>query len=91
MPVPSPAAVGMALADVDTPALLIDLDAFERNLRRMAEFARSAGVGLRPHSKTHKSPIIAAKQVTLGAVGVCCQKVAEAEVSQGRCRTRRVG
>ena len=80
MPVPSPAAVGMALADVDTPALLIDLDAFERNLRRMAEFARSAGVGLRPHSKTHKSPIIAAKQVTLGAVGVCCQKVAEAEV-----------
>ncbi|HSR80642.1 MAG TPA: alanine racemase, partial [Hyphomicrobiaceae bacterium] len=80
MPLPSPAIVGMALAHVDTPALLIDLDAFERNLRRMAEFARTAGIGLRPHSKTHKSPIIAAKQVTLGAVGVCCQKVSEAEV-----------
>src|SRR5262245_50454207 len=63
MPLPSPAAVGMALTDVDTPALLIDLDAFERNLRRMADFARGAGVRLRPHSKTHKSPIIAARQV----------------------------
>ena len=45
-----------------------------------SRLARIAGVGLRPHSKTHKSPIIAAKQVTLGAVGVCCQKVSEAEV-----------
>jgi D-threonine aldolase len=80
MPLPSPAAVGMALTEVDTPALLVDLDAFERNLSRMADFARSAGVRLRPHSKTHKSPIIAAKQVALGAVGVCCQKVSEAEV-----------
>jgi 3-hydroxy-D-aspartate aldolase len=80
MPLPSPAAVGMALTEVDTPALLVDLDAFERNLSRMADFAPSAGVRLRPHSKTHKSPIIAAKQVALGAVGVCCQKVSEAEV-----------
>ncbi|HEY7084819.1 MAG TPA: DSD1 family PLP-dependent enzyme [Hyphomicrobiaceae bacterium] len=80
MPLPSPAAVGAALTEVDTPALLVDLDAFERNLSRMAEFARKAGVRLRPHSKTHKSPIIAAKQVALGAVGVCCQKVSEAEV-----------
>ena len=80
MPLLPPAAVGKALTDVDTPALLIDLDAFERNLRRMAEFATSAGVRLRPHSKTHKSPIIGAKQVALGAVGVCCQKVSEAEV-----------
>ena len=76
-----PAAVGMALNHVDTPALLIDLDAFERNLRRMADFVRSAGrVRLRPHCKTHKSPIIAARQLALGAVGVCCQKVSEAEV-----------
>ena len=59
MPVPPPAAVGAALAEVDTPALLIDLDAFERNLQRMASFVRTAGVRLRPHSKTHKSPIIA--------------------------------
>ena len=80
MPPPPPAAPGMALAEIDTPALLIDLDAFERNLQRMADFVRAAGVRLRPHSKTHKSPIIAAKQVALGAVGVCCQKVSEAEM-----------
>jgi D-serine deaminase-like pyridoxal phosphate-dependent protein len=70
----------MALADVDTPALVIDLDAFERNLKRMADFVRGAGVRLRGHSKTHKSPIIAGKQIALGAVGVCCQKVSEAEI-----------
>src|SRR5262245_8555821 len=80
MPIKPPAAAGTALADVDTPALVIDLDAFERNLRRMADFAGRAGVGLRAHAKTHKSPDIAARQVALGAVGVCCQKVSEAEV-----------
>ena len=80
MPIPQPASSGMPLAQVDTPALLIDLDAFERNLRRMADFAAKAGVRLRAHAKTHKSPVIAAKQVELGAVGVCCQKVSEAEV-----------
>jgi len=75
-----PAAVGTAFADIDTPALVIDLDAFERNLKRMADFAGRSGVRLRAHAKTHKSPIIAAKQMELGAVGVCCQKVSEAEV-----------
>src|SRR5437667_4779235 len=80
MPQPTPAALGMALAEIDTPALLIDLDAFERNLQRMADFVRAAGVRLRPHSKTHKSPVIAARQMEQGAVGVCCQKVSEAEV-----------
>ncbi|HWB47432.1 MAG TPA: DSD1 family PLP-dependent enzyme [Hyphomicrobiaceae bacterium] len=75
-----PAVAGMALAEVDTPALVIDLDAFERNLRRMADFAAKAGVRLRAHAKTHKSPDIAARQIALGAVGVCCQKVSEAEV-----------
>jgi D-serine deaminase-like pyridoxal phosphate-dependent protein len=70
----------MVLAEVDTPALVVDLDAFERNLRRMADFAGRAGVRLRAHAKTHKSPDIAARQVALGAVGVCCQKVSEAEV-----------
>lgn len=71
----------MALADVDTPALLIDLDAFERNLQRMATLvSRYPGVRLRPHAKSHKSPIIALKQMALGAVGACCQKVSEAEV-----------
>jgi D-threonine aldolase len=78
-PAPS-ATVGVSLGDVDTPALVVDLDAFERNLNRMAAFAKGAGVRLRPHAKTHKSPDIAARQVALGAIGVCCQKVSEAEV-----------
>ena len=80
MPLKPPAAVGMAFADVDTPALVVDLDAFERNLKRMADFVAGAGVKLRAHAKTHKSSIIAAKQMELGAVGVCCQKVSEAEI-----------
>jgi 3-hydroxy-D-aspartate aldolase len=75
MPMKPPASVGMSLAEVDTPALLIDLDAFEANLQRMADFARKAGVRLRPHAKTHKSTHVAKRQVALGAVGVCCQKV----------------
>ncbi len=79
MSVRPPADVGMPLDEVDTPALIIDLDAFESNLLRMAEAARSAGVRLRPHAKTHKCAIIALRQMALGAVGVCCQKVSEAE------------
>ncbi len=74
-----PAAPGMAYADIDTPALVIDLDAFERNLKRMADAVSKAGVRLRPHAKTHKSPVIGLKQMALGAVGLCCQKVSEAE------------
>ncbi len=70
----------MSMDDVDTPALIVDLDAFERNLEQMARLARRAGVRLRPHAKTHKSPIIGLKQMALGAVGLCCQKVSEAEV-----------
>ncbi len=77
---PPPGETGMALADVDTPALMIDLDAFERNLARMADTLKDRPVRLRAHSKTHKSPLIGAKQVALGAVGVCCQKVSEAEI-----------
>ena len=75
-----PAEIGAAFSAIDTPALVIDLDAFERNLDAMAAAARTLGVRLRPHAKTHKSPIIAAQQMARGAVGVCCQKVAEAEV-----------
>lgn len=80
MPLTPPAVAGAVLADVDTPALVVDLDAFERNLRRMADFAQSSRIRLRPHAKTHKSPQIALRQMALGAVGVCCQKVSEAEV-----------
>jgi D-serine deaminase-like pyridoxal phosphate-dependent protein len=74
-----PAAIGMSIDEVETPALIVDLDAFERNLRRMADAARAAGVRVRPHSKTHKSTVVALKQVALGAVGNCCQTVGEAE------------
>ena len=65
----------MRLQEVDTPALLIDLDAFERNLKRMADAVAGSRPKLRPHAKTHKSPVIALRQIALGAVGVCCQKV----------------
>src|SRR6185312_16766522 len=69
-----PAAVGMAVDDIYTPALIVDLDAFERNVRAMADFARRAGVRLRAHAKTHKSADIARIQISHGACGVCCQK-----------------
>jgi D-serine deaminase-like pyridoxal phosphate-dependent protein len=79
MTVRPPADVGMPLEEVDTPALIIELDAFEANLTRMAQAAKAAGVRLRPHAKTHKCALIALRQIALGAVGVCCQKVSEAE------------
>jgi D-serine deaminase-like pyridoxal phosphate-dependent protein len=75
-----PAQIGAPLSEIDTPALIIDLDAFERNLDTMAAAVGKLGVRLRPHAKTHKSPIIATKQIARGAVGMCCQKVAEAEI-----------
>ena len=71
---------GDPLGAVDTPALLLDLDAFERNLQRMAGALRGSNVRLRPHAKSHKCPEIALRQVALGAVGVCCQKASEAAV-----------
>jgi 3-hydroxy-D-aspartate aldolase len=74
-----PAAIGASIEQIDTPALVLDLDAFEQNLERMAAFARTAGVRLRPHAKTHKCPTIALLQIAAGAVGQCCQKVGEAE------------
>ena len=74
-----PAEIGMPLDEVDTPALIVDLDAFERNLRRLPERVAGTAVKMRPHAKTHKCPVIALKQMELGAVGVCCQKVGEAE------------
>jgi 3-hydroxy-D-aspartate aldolase len=72
--------VGDPLSAVDTPALILDLDAFEQNLKAMAYFARQHGVALRPHAKTHKCSEVARRQIELGAVGQCCQKVGEAEV-----------
>ena len=66
-------------ADLPTPALLIDVAAMERNIAAMAAFARSRGVALRPHAKTHKSAEIARRQIAAGAVGICCAKLGEAE------------
>ncbi len=74
-----PAEIGMPLDEVDTPALIVDLDAFERNLRGCRSAIAGSAVRLRPHAKTHKCPVIALQQVARGAVGVCVQKVGEAE------------
>ena len=75
----APARPGDPVAEVETPALLVDLDAFEANLALMAARAAAAGMRLRPHAKSHKCAAIAKRQVALGAVGVCAQKVSEAE------------
>ncbi|MBV1732772.1 MAG: DSD1 family PLP-dependent enzyme [Hydrogenophaga sp.] len=70
--------VGQGVAAIDTPALVIDLDAMERNLARMAAFAAEHGLRLRPHAKMHKSAELAKLQMAHGAVGVCVQKTGEA-------------
>jgi 3-hydroxy-D-aspartate aldolase len=74
-----PAEIGAPLEAIETPALVVELDALERNMVRMARFASAAGVRLRPHAKTHKCPAIALKQIAHGAVGQCVQTVGEAE------------
>src|SRR5271154_380236 len=66
-------------ASLNTPALIIDVEALERNFAAMAAFAAKAGLRLRPHAKTHKSVEIARRQIAAGAVGVCCAKLGEAE------------
>lgn len=76
-----PALPGMPLAEVVTPALIIDLDSFEHNVAVLREQLAKAGVRLRAHSKTHKSVDIARYQIEQGgACGICCQKLSEAEI-----------
>ncbi len=70
----------MKILELETPSLLIDLDRLERNLRRWQAFCEERGVRNRPHVKTHKIPEVAGLQVEMGAVGVTCQKLGEAEV-----------
>ena len=65
--------------DLNTPALIIEVEALERNIATMAAFAKAAGITLRPHAKTHKCAAIAKLQMAAGAVGVCCAKLGEAE------------
>ena len=76
-----PAVPGMNEADIQTPCLIVDLDALERNVIKMGDLAKDMGVRHRAHGKMHKSVDVAKLQETLGhSVGVCCQKVSEAEV-----------
>ena len=76
-----PAHVGMPESQIQTPCLVLDLDALERNIQRMGEFASSHGVKHRAHAKMHKSVDVARLQERLGGIsGLCCQKVSEAEV-----------
>lgn len=67
-------------ADLNTPVLVVDEGALDRNIAAMAALAKARGVALRPHAKTHKSVDIARRQVAAGAIGVCCAKIGEAEV-----------
>ncbi|TBX15874.1 3-hydroxy-D-aspartate aldolase BhcC [Nioella sediminis] len=76
-----PAAIGMNEADIQTPCLILDLDALERNVKKMGDYAKAHGMRHRSHGKMHKSVDVQKLQESLGgAVGVCCQKVSEAEV-----------
>lgn len=80
LPTELSALIGKPVNDIDTPALVIDLDAMRRNIGRMAEFAKKHNVRWRPHAKLHKSVRLAKLQIKAGAVGVCVQKTSEAEV-----------
>lgn len=79
MPLVPAARIGDAVARIDTPALVVDLDALEHNLDAMAAYARRQGLRLRPHAKMHKSVAVAQAQIARGAVGLCVQKLTEAE------------
>lgn len=76
----SPYSIGMDVSEIETPALLLDLDVMENNILEMAKYFNSKSAGIRPHIKNHMSPFIAQKQIDAGAVGVCCQTVSEAEI-----------
>ena len=72
--------MAMLKSDLDTPALIVDIDKLTFNINDMAEFAAANGVRLRPHAKTHKTPQIGALQIEAGAVGLTVAKLSEAEV-----------
>jgi D-serine deaminase-like pyridoxal phosphate-dependent protein len=72
--------VGMPVSELDTPALLVDIEAMDRNIAHIAETMRKHGVQWRPHAKGHKTPAIAHRQIAAGAIGVTVAKVSEAEV-----------
>lgn len=72
--------IGLGKSAINTPALLIDLEKVEYNIKKMADFFKNKQAKLRPHIKTHKTPILAIKQIEAGAIGITCQKLAEAEI-----------
>jgi len=72
--------IGLEVNELDTPVLLIDLDLMEKNISTMADFFKGKEAKLRAHTKVHRTPILAHKQLEAGAKGICCQKVAEAEL-----------
>src|SRR5215207_10668043 len=72
--------VGRPIADIDTPALIVDLDAMEHNIAAVSKEIASRGVAWRPHAKGHKCPAITHRQIAAGAIGVTCAKLGEAEV-----------
>ena len=74
------AIIGRCLQDLDTPSLIVDRPALLRNLQRLMDSVKDTGVRVRAHAKSHKCPAIAQLQVQHGAVGICCQKVSEAQV-----------
>ena len=74
-----PAKVGQKLEEVDTPALVLDLNSFEKNQKTLFDSVKKQNIRVRPHAKTHKCPEVAKRQIAMGAVGMCCQKVSEAE------------
>ena len=76
-----PALPGMAISDIQTPSLIVDMESFNDNLKRMAEVIAPYNVSLRPHAKMHKSIDVARQQLAQEkTTGICCQKVSEAEV-----------
>lgn len=72
--------IGLSTDELDTPCLVVDLKALERNLNLLTSLLTNSHTALRPHAKTHKSPVIARMQLERGAIGICCAKLGEAEV-----------
>src|ERR1700722_19299000 len=70
----------MTINEIETPALLVDLDAMESNLHKMAGFFHDQPAKLRPHFKNHKAPLLASKQLEAGAIGMTCATLREAEI-----------
>src|SRR3974377_2439834 len=66
--------------EIPTPALVVDLDLFEQNLQKMADWLKQRQISFRPHAKTHRCPVIGKRQLALGAEGICVAKLSEAEV-----------